>query len=101
METESLTFKVAGTPYDGRQEVLKKIFSIQSFDIPVILKSEKDNEHDRFAVSVWKNKDKLGYVPRSLSQVVSESLQLLIDAKIDLFQENDLLCANLKLVFGE
>lgn len=101
MKTEELIFKVAGTPYDGRQDLLRSIYLQYGPNQDAELCPEDDNPYDRFAVGVWTHGKKIGYVPRNFSKDVYECMKCLINSKIKIFPEKDLLCAEIIALYGE
>ena len=64
--TFTYEFKIAGTSFDNpdgskRQEIIKKC----SIDESIDLKRDYDNEHDKYAIGVFrKSNEQLGFIPR-------------------------------------
>lgn len=101
MSEARLKFKVTGTPYDGRQGILKGIFNGSKRELPVELVPETRNPHDSFAVGVWMQGSKIGYVPRTLSRDIFECMGILRDSTGRVFEDDGLLCAEVTATYGE
>ena len=78
-KTQSLTTKVAGVTFDGRQELLQLISSFNPANVSISLKREPNNSYDKNAVAVWvsvtgKLNCKIGYLPKTVAYVIAPLL---------------------------
>lgn len=65
-------FRVAGTYFNCDEEIINAIAEEGENDtLSFDLVSEPDNEHDNNAVGVYFNEIKIGYIPKTLSELVT------------------------------
>ncbi len=77
-----LKYQVVGIYYQKNKEILNKLEKGDR----LILKREPDNKHDNYAVSVWYEDNKFGYLPRYENKEISIALKE--KQKIDCILEN-------------
>ena len=87
-----MTFRVAGTTFENRQERLKFLKQFPLNDLTVTLEREADNKHDSNAIQIVVHikpiarKTVIGYVPKGLAGKLSKVIDMGIQVKASLMQ---------------
>jgi hypothetical protein len=80
----TITVKLTGVSFDGRQENIKKVFS----STPLRLTRDRRNEHDNYAVMVEANIDEewkeVGFIPAKYNKPIALAIDGCIDISIRL-----------------
>ena len=69
-ENSCYHLQIVGIYYQRKGEYLSKLQGKTQLE----LRSEPNNKHDKFAVSVWHNNEKLGYLPRDINKPFFKAL---------------------------
>ncbi len=81
MIIDLINFRVAGTYYNCDEEIINSLTEeFENYTLELTVQSEPDNEHDTNAVGIFYNDVKIGYVPKTLSELVTNIL--LQDVKV-------------------
>lgn len=81
MIIDLINFRIAGTYYNCDEEIINSLFEeSENETLELTVKPEPDNEHDDNAVGIFYNDVKLGYVPKTLSELITNII--LQDVKV-------------------